>query len=108
MAPQYIKIDSDGDKFYYKDKEMTIPHREDGPAIEFRSGYKSWWINGKRHREDGPAVIYDSGDKVWFLNGEQVSKAEHARRTSKVVEITMDQIASLAGVDVSKLKIVKN
>ena len=22
-------------------------HREDGPAIEYANGYKSWWVNGK-------------------------------------------------------------
>ena len=27
-------------------------HREDGPAIEFPSGYKEWFINGKEYSED--------------------------------------------------------
>ena len=35
MTPQYIKINGNGSKFYYKDKEMTIFHREDGAAIEY-------------------------------------------------------------------------
>ena len=108
MTPQYIKIDSDGDKFYYKNKEMDIYHREDGPAIEFQDGYKSWYINGKRHREDGPAVEFANGDKDWYLDGKWVSKAEHARRTAKIVEITMDQIAEQFNIPVSSLKIVKN
>ena len=131
MTPQYIHIDRDGDKFYFKDKEMKVRHREDGPAIEFGNGYKAWYIDNKEHREDGPAIIFSNGDEAWYrngllhredgpavvftngtirwhLNGEQVSEAEHARRTSKVVELTMDQIAKLAGIDVSKLKIVKN
>jgi hypothetical protein len=70
MTPQYIKINEDGNKFYYKDKEMTIYHREDGPAIEGRDGYKAWYLNGKRHREDGPAVEWACGSKYWYLNGE--------------------------------------
>ena len=32
MTPQYIVINEFGTKHYYKDKEMTIFHREDGPA----------------------------------------------------------------------------
>ena len=27
----------------------------------FESGYKMWYLNGKRHREDGPAVEYSHG-----------------------------------------------
>jgi len=56
MAKQYIKTNSDGDKYYYKDPEMTIKHRTDGPAMEFSSGYKAWYANGVLHRVDGPAI----------------------------------------------------
>ena len=44
-------------------------HREDGPAIEYADGCKSWWINGKLHREDGPAIEYTDDYKEWWLNG---------------------------------------
>jgi hypothetical protein len=44
-------------------------HREDGPAIEWASGNKSWWFNGKCHRTDGPARELVNGDKEWYLNG---------------------------------------
>jgi hypothetical protein len=63
---QYITINDHGDKYYYNDKEMTILHREDGPAVEHASGYKSWFINGKRHREDGPAIEFVNGTKEWY------------------------------------------
>ena len=43
-------------------------HRENGPAIEWADGSKSWWINGQRHRENGPAVEYTNGDKYWWIN----------------------------------------
>lgn len=85
MTPQYICIDEYGNKSYYNDKEMKVRHREDGPAIE--------WADG---------------DGFWYLNGERLTEAVHASRTAKTVELTMDQIAKLAGVDVSKLKIVKH
>lgn len=40
---KYIKTDQKGNKFYYSDKEMTIAHRSDGPAIEFANGTKVWY-----------------------------------------------------------------
>ena len=45
-------------------------HREDGPAVIFASGTKSWYQNGKRHREGGPAIIKTDGSKSWYQNGE--------------------------------------
>jgi len=32
-------------------------------------GSKRWYLNGLKHREDGPAVEYLTGTKVWYLNG---------------------------------------
>ena len=52
MKEQFIHIDSSGNKFYYKDKAMTIFHREDGPAIEFADGTKLWFIDGKELSEE--------------------------------------------------------
>jgi hypothetical protein len=37
--------------------------------VEYFSGTKEWWLNGKAHREDGPARVFNDGSKVWFLNG---------------------------------------
>ena len=69
MAKQYIYTHSVGDKFYYKDPEMTILHREDGPAIEWVGGDKVWYVNGELHRLDGPATKWVGGDKGWYING---------------------------------------
>jgi hypothetical protein len=68
MKEQYIKIDSDGCKYYYADKEMLIRHRTDGPAIDLRDGSNFWFIDGKRHRMDGPAVEVSNGTKEWYVN----------------------------------------
>ena len=38
-------------------------HREFGPAVEFASGYKEWYLNGKRHHENAPAVELSNGTK---------------------------------------------
>ena len=37
----------------------------------------SSWVNGKRHREDGPAVEWNNGDKSWFLNGVEYTEQEY-------------------------------
>lgn len=104
---QYISITNYGSKFYYKDREMTIRHREDGPAVELYDGSKSWYLNGSLHREDGPAVEYANGRKSWWLNGKHLSEAEFLKQTSKEIVYTMDEIAAKLGIDVSKLKIAK-
>jgi hypothetical protein len=66
-----IKCDIDewGTKWWYNSKGQL--HREDGPAIEYASGDKFWYLDDKRHREDGPAVEYANGDKEWFLGDER-------------------------------------
>ena len=107
MKAQYIKIDEDGHKFYYSDHEMRIRHREDGPAIEWADGSKSWYLNGKRHHEDGPAIEWVDGSKWWYLNGQYFTEAEYARRTVKETILTLDEIAAKFGVSVEQLKIKK-
>jgi len=107
MTPQYIEINKYGDKFYYKDREMMLRHREDGPAYEGYNGTKSWFLNGKRHREDGPAVEWSDGDKSWFLNGVGYTEEEFKMKTAKEVVLTLDEIADTLGIEVSKLKIKK-
>jgi hypothetical protein len=107
MTPQYILINEYGDKFYHKDKAMTIFHREDGAAYEGRNGSKEWWLNGVRHREDGPAVEWISGRNFWYLNGVKCTEEEFKKRTAKETVLTMDEIAERLGIDVSKLKIKK-
>ena len=84
MTPQYIKINEFGSKIYYKDKKMTILHREDGPAVE-----------------------WSDGDKAWYLNGVKYTEEEFKMKTDKEIVLTLDEIADKFGIDVSKLKIKK-
>jgi hypothetical protein len=47
------------------------------PAMEEDTfGNKFWYLKGKLHREDGPAIEYADGDKSWWLNGEEVTEEE--------------------------------
>jgi len=59
---------------YYKG---YLIHKEDGPAIEYYSGWQEWYLNGKLHREDGPAVKYNDKGKEWHLNGERYTEEEY-------------------------------
>ena len=49
----------------------------------YYNGTKEWRLNGEYHREDGPAIEWANGCKSWWLNDEEVTEEEHKRRTSK-------------------------
>lgn len=126
---QFIHI-KNGNKRYYSDREMTVLHREDGPAIEWPDGSKSWYRNGKRHREDGPAIEYADGSKEWWLNGkvhredgpayegadgskewlindEHLTEAEFNARMNLVTELTLEEIAEKFGIQEVKSVTIK-
>lgn len=130
MEAQYIQISKYGNKSYFKNRDMTVLHRTDGPACEFVNGTKQWWIDGKRHRNDGPAIEYANGNKewwlngkpnrtdgpsvewsdgvkAWYINGKNLTEEEFNLRTSPEIVLTLDEIASKLGIDISKLKIKK-
>lgn len=133
MKTEYIQVNKLGDRIiskkYYRDKEMHILHREDGPAIEYEDKqyyyingnlhredgpavatpeHESWYQNDVLHREDGPAVkCYYDGAESWWLNGIRYTEEEHAQMTKKEVVLSMDDIAKKFGIDVNALKVVK-
>lgn len=74
---QYIKIDENGNKYYFSDKKMTKCHRIDGPAVENVDGTKVWYYKGLLHRADGPAIEYPDGGHVWYINGYLMTKQGH-------------------------------
>jgi hypothetical protein len=70
-------------KYYYKDgtisnehKWYRVLHREDGPAAEYASGTKQWWIDGKLHRTGGPAIEWANGSKWWYIGGEEYTEQD--------------------------------
>lgn len=71
MSEQFVSTDIGGVKHYFKDKEMSILHREGGPAIEHPDSSKEWYFNNRLHREDGPAIVDASGSKLWFVHGKR-------------------------------------
>jgi len=69
MKTYIVKVYPNGNRLWCNEKNQL--HREDGPAVEFTSGTKEWFINGKRHREDDPAVEWVNGDKEWYIKGKR-------------------------------------
>ena len=70
-------INEYGEKIWYMpSKGKDHYHRLDGPAIEYKSGSKHWYIGGKLHRIDGPAVEDADGTKYWFIDGKQIPTKE--------------------------------
>ena len=100
MKEQFTHTDSEGVKRYYKDREMTILHREDGPAIECNSGTKFWYKNGKYHREDGPAIERVNGEKEWYIDDEELTEEGFNARMNPV-EFNIDDIADYIGAWIS-------
>ena len=79
---EYTTINEHGTKSYYKDKARTIRHREDGPAIEYHNGSKSWYLNGKLHRMDGPAIEIVKGGSAWFINDEYIFQVDNSGKVT--------------------------
>ena len=100
----YVVVDDFGTTRWFKDAKCDILHRENGPAIEWHDGTKSWWQNGRRHRTDGPAIVYAVGRKEWFINGGLMSEAEFLAATQPVVEMTVADVEKLLG---KRVKIIK-
>ena len=63
-----IEVDTRGTRWYYNSANQL--HRENGPAVEWSNGTKSWYQNGLRHRTDGPAIECPDNSKYWCQNGQ--------------------------------------
>ena len=84
MSKVTKEVHSLGIIYYKKD---GVFHREDGPAVIYPDGSKSWYLNGVLHNEKGPALI-DSSGGFWALHGiecteEEVQKIDYLRKCPK-------------------------
>ena len=76
MEDNYEVITNNHGIHYYKNKKR---HRDnDLPAVEYNTGTRMWFINGKLHREGGPAIIYPGGVKEWWINGKKHREGDPA------------------------------
>ena len=67
-------------------------HREDGPAYEHPSGFKSWYFNDERHRIGGPAIECPDGSKSWWLDGMDYSEEAYWKELFKRGLITEKEL----------------
>ena len=77
-----IEVDECGTRRYFNANGQL--HRENGPAIEYADGSKSWYKNDQYHRTDGPAIDWTRGRKAWCINGEELTKAEFNQRVKSL------------------------
>jgi hypothetical protein len=82
MKTQYIYREH-GFTCYYSDRDMTLYHREDGPAVICSDGYEAWYINDELHNPNGPAVTYPDGSKQWYINGEEMTETQFNEITNQ-------------------------
>jgi hypothetical protein len=59
-----------GDIFYSDGTHEQIGriHRDNGPAVIWVNGNKSWYQHGKLHRLDGPAIERVNGKCSWYVD----------------------------------------
>ena len=86
-------------KFRQNQEEITVPHRDNGPALKYLNSKKwseIWYKDGKIHRDGHPAVIeyYSDGEiktEAWYKDGELHRKdgpavVEYYRNGQKYIE----------------------
>jgi hypothetical protein len=101
MIEYIVRVYGDGVKQWFLYGNL---HREDGPAVEYADGSKYWYRNSKLHREDGPAIERDDRIKEWWLDGKNLTEDEWKKRTSKVKEMTVEEISKALGYEVKVVK----
>ena len=69
--------------------------------LEFMTTEKS---NGKRHREDGPAIEYPSGYKAWYLDGKKMTEEEFNQKMKKHTIIIDGKIIEISEESYQKMK----
>jgi hypothetical protein len=96
MTIYTVKVDDIGDKFWYVDNKL---HRTDGPAIEWASGSKEWWLDGKYLTHSQwievvqPKVVgcvgqyLDTGEGFTQAQWKQAVKPKVASCAGKIVEV---------------------
>lgn len=80
-----------GNEYWYIE---GLLHREDGPAVVYKSGVKYWYRHGEKHREDGPCEEHCDGYMVYCLFGAYYDEKEYYEHPL-VLKHKMNSILSL-------------
>jgi len=81
--PFYDVLMNDAGNIYYYNRKGQL-HNLIGPAIEYASGFKAYYVNNKLHRTDGPAVEGVDGYEEYWVNDKQLSKEEFDKLIKKI------------------------
>ena len=65
---------------------------------------KCWYLDDKLHREDGPAIERKSGTKYWYLNDVQYTEVEWSKQLQKIKAPCVGKVIEIDGV---KYKLVE-
>jgi hypothetical protein len=65
-----IRIEKTVDEFGNKFWNLNVD-------LHLKDITNSWRVNRNLHREDGPAVEWNNGDKSWYLNGVEYTEQEY-------------------------------
>lgn len=68
VIPEHFRICEQTSNSLIWYSALGMVHREDGPALVYKSGREEWWKNNQLHREDGPAIS-DTNYKAWAIRG---------------------------------------
>lgn len=81
MKEKLYKQINGNDTYYFKDPEMTILHRTDGPAIisTGKDPVEEWYQNDRLHRLDGPAIVTpDTDGKFYYVDEVEITRIYHS------------------------------
>ena len=56
-----------------------------------------WRLNGKLHREDGPAIEYANGVKSWYLDDREYSESDYNKEMAKRKNTCNGKIVEIEG-----------
>ena len=60
---------------YTEYSKHDVPHRPNGPAMEWDNGNYYWWLYGDRHRYYGPA----NNASHWYIHDKLIKVRSRAR-----------------------------
>ncbi|MDP2696082.1 MAG: hypothetical protein Q8O87_02405, partial [bacterium] len=97
---------ANGNKYWYingkglTEEEFNLQMKPKPIRTEYADRVE-WRLDGKLHREDGPALEFANGTKSWYINGKSLTKKEFKLRTKQ--KKRKEKRASMNTEDIKKV-----